>query len=44
MQARTLIEGTMFKQFFDQIGLKGEAQLKATKAIIKAVEAQEDCM
>lgn len=38
IQARILMEGAKFKQFFDQIGLKREARLEATKALIKVVE------
>lgn len=44
LQVTTLMYKTKFRNFFDQIGLTNEARIEATKAIIKAAEAQETCM
>ena len=38
------MEEVKFKKFFNQIGQKGGAQLEATKAIIKVVETEEECI
>jgi hypothetical protein len=43
IQAKALMESVKFKRFFDQLELKKDARVEATKAIIRAAERQE-CM